>query len=101
MQKSLYHLFELSKNFKESRVGLLALIVELMQIHSKSQSVQLAATTCIFNLTRQELQKNIQVPLLSQTVQIILKSMLYYPSTAIVSAFSHKIHEKSSVKRVN
>jgi Zyg-11 protein homolog len=87
IQKSLYHLFELSKNFKRTRVDLIELIIQLMRIHSKSQSVQLAATTCIFNLTRQDLHKNIPDTVLSQIVNVIINSMQIYPSTAIVCLF--------------
>ena len=89
IQKALYHLFELSRSFRETRVPLIELIVELMHIHGKSQSVQLAATTCIYNLTRQEMPKAIPVQVLSHTVHVILSAMQSYPSTSIVNSLIH------------
>ncbi len=84
VQKSLYHLFELSRSFRETRVPFLEMIIELMYIHSKIQSVQLVATTCIFNLTRQDMYKSIPLNVLSRIITVIISVMQAYPSTAIV-----------------
>ena len=84
IQKSLYHLFELSRNFRETRVPFLETIVELMYTHSKTQSVQLVATTCIYNLTRQDMYKSVPLYVLSQIINVIINVMQAYPSTAIV-----------------
>lgn len=87
VQKALYHLFILSRNFQETKIELLELIGELMQIHSKSQGVQLAATTCIFNLTRMNMYTNIPSSVLSQIINSILSTMVNYPNTIIVCFF--------------
>ena len=84
IQKALYHLFELSRNYQETRVDLLQLIIELMHIHIKSQSVQLTATTCVYNLTKQNLCINIPNSLLTNTVNTILTVMQNYPNSIVV-----------------
>lgn len=69
----------------QTRVDLLQLILELMHIHSKSQSVQLAATTCVYNLTKQNLYALIPSSVLSQVINTITTTMLNYPCTVNVS----------------
>ena len=85
IQKSLCHLYMQTKNAHESRPDLLQLIDELMHIHNKSQSVQLAATTCIYNLTRQSLYARVSPSLLTQIINTIIATMLSYPNTISVS----------------
>ena len=97
VQKSLYHLFELSRNFRETRVQFLEMIVELMYIHNKTQSIQLVATTCIFNLTRQEMYKSVPLPILSQIINVIISVMQAYPSTAIVNRIFQIFRKKLSL----
>ena len=46
VQKSLYHLFELSRSFRETRVPFLEMIIELMYIHSKIQSILSCRLKC-------------------------------------------------------
>lgn len=92
VQKALYHLFMLTKNYQTTRVDLIQIVIDLMQIHSKSQSVQLAATTCIFNLTRQNLFMNLSANVLTQIINTILATMLNYPNTLIVTALSYFIY---------
>ena len=77
-------MFELSRNYQETRVDLLQLIIELMHIHIKSQSVQLTATTCVYNLTKQNLCINIPNSLLTNTVNTILTVMQNYPNSIVV-----------------
>jgi hypothetical protein len=84
VQKTLYHLFELSRSFRETRVPFLEMIIELMYIHSKIQSVQLVATTCIFNLTRQDMYKCVPLNVISRIITVIISVMQAYPNTAIV-----------------
>jgi len=84
VQKSLYHMFSLTKNMPNTRIDLLELILELMRIHSKSQSVQLAATTCIFNLTQQNCYAQIPADLLTQIVNSVLINMQSFPNNVVI-----------------
>lgn len=84
IQKALCHLFMLTRNYQETRVDLLQIVLDLMQIHSKSQSVQLAATTCIYNLTRNNLYVNIPSNVLTQIINIILSAMANYPNISVL-----------------
>ncbi len=83
VQRALNRLFLLTKNFEETRTDLLLLIIELMQIHNKSQSVQLAATSCVFNLTWQKMNLNNKIPayIISQIINSILITMQNFPNT--------------------
>lgn len=76
-------MFSLTKNTQQTRVDLLELIVELMRIHSKSQSVQLAATTCIFNLTQHNCYEQIPANLLTQIVNTVLINMQSFPNNVV------------------
>lgn len=87
VQRALYNLFIFSRNFQETKIELIELILELMQIHSKSHGVQLAATTCIFNLTRLNLYTKIPKHILSHIIASILKTMITFPNNIIVSIF--------------
>lgn len=97
VQKALYHLYILTRNaasadatvsnvmLSTSRQELLEIVVELMQIHSKSQSVQLAATTCIFNLTKDNLYTTITSShMLTQVINLVLTTMINYPNCQAV-----------------
>ena len=85
IQKALSKLFLLTKNFQEeeekNRIDLLLLIVELIQIHSKSQSVQLAATSCVFNFLNNRRSKQI-IPnyIVTLTINSILQTMSNFPN---------------------
>lgn len=83
VQKALNRLFVLTRNFQETRVDLLVLIIDLMHLHKLSQSVQLAATSCIFNLTWQKLNLTSCIPnyILTQIINTILNTMQHFPNT--------------------
>lgn len=83
VQKALNRLFVLTRNFQETRLDLLVLIIELMHAHKLSQSVQLAATSCIFNLTWQKLHLKPCIPsyILTQIINTVLNTMAHFPNT--------------------
>jgi hypothetical protein len=89
IQKALSKLFLLTKNFQQeeekNRIDLLLLIVELIQIHSKSQSVQLAATSCVFNFlnnrrSNNNLKQIIPNYIVTLTINSILQTMSNFPN---------------------
>lgn len=75
MQKTLYHLFQLTRSFGAARGDILALVVPPMRDYETIYGVQVAATACIYNLTRGELSKRIHPCLLSQAVALTLRAM--------------------------
>ncbi|KAF5291794.1 hypothetical protein FQA39_LY14282 [Lamprigera yunnana] len=79
VQKALYHLFQLTSAFQESRPDIFELVLPAMATHSTKFCVQMAATACLYNLTRGELSKRIHPMLLSKGVNLTLNAMSYFP----------------------
>lgn len=84
LQKALYNLFILTRNFDVTKADLVQIVIEVMHSNIKSQSIQLAATTCVYNLTKHNLYLNLPQQLLTQLINTILVVMLNYPNTLIV-----------------
>lgn len=100
VQKALYHLYILTRNaataaaaadyqnaMQTPRIDLLDIVTEVMQLHAKSQSVQLAATTCIFNLTRDNLYTSVPAHVLTKVINLVLTTMINYPNCQTVIFF--------------
>jgi Zyg-11 family protein len=51
-----------------------------MKIHSKCQNIQLAATACLYNLTKHELSEKISLIRLNYIVDVVLKLMGNFPN---------------------
>ncbi|KAG5881719.1 hypothetical protein JTB14_037935 [Gonioctena quinquepunctata] len=79
VQKALYHLFQLTGTFQEARPDVFNLVLPVMEEHSTIFGVQMAATACLYNLTRGELSKNIHPKALSKGVHLTLYAMEYFP----------------------
>lgn len=61
------------------RPDLFKLVLEVMEMHHKKFGVQMAATACLYNLTRGELSKNLHPSLLSKGVSLTLYAMQHFP----------------------
>ncbi|XP_060534393.1 protein zyg-11 homolog B-like [Cylas formicarius] len=79
VQKALYHLFQLTTSFSEARPDIFNLVLPVMEAHSSRFGVQMAATACLYNLTRGELSKNIHPKALSRGVDLTLIAMETFP----------------------
>lgn len=79
VQKALYHLFQLTSSFAEARPDIFKLVLPVMEAHSSRFGVQMAATACLYNLTRGELSKNIHPKQLSKGVNLTLIAMETFP----------------------
>ncbi|VEN53111.1 unnamed protein product [Callosobruchus maculatus] len=79
VQKALYHLFQMTSSFHEARPDILRLVLPVMESHLNKFGVQMAATACLYNLTRGELSKNIHPHTLSRAVDLTLAVMNMYP----------------------
>ncbi|KAG7188107.1 hypothetical protein KM043_015956 [Ampulex compressa] len=76
VQKCLFHLFRLTPNFLEPRVDVIKLVLPGMREHPEEFRVQMAATACLYNLTKAmesypnhyQLQKNTLLTLCSDRI---------------------------------
>ncbi|XP_011497736.1 PREDICTED: protein zyg-11 homolog B [Ceratosolen solmsi marchali] len=80
VQKCLYHLFRQTAYFKEVRVDVIKLVIPGMREHPQEFRVQMAATACLYNLTKGELATKIHPSVLKQIVDLTLTAMESYPA---------------------
>jgi Zyg-11 family protein len=81
IQKILYYIFLLTRSYQTKNQNLLIeLILQIMSIHSNLQSVQMASTACIYNLTRTPLTEQINVKCLAKIIQAIINVMELFPN---------------------
>ncbi|XP_066589972.1 protein zyg-11 homolog B-like [Prorops nasuta] len=80
VQKCLFNLFRLTPNFLEPRVDVIKLVLPGMREHPQQFRVQMAATACLYNLTKGELAINIHPSILKQIVDLTLIAMETYPN---------------------
>lgn len=79
VQKALYHLFQLTSTFQEARPDIFELVLPAMAAHPEKFGVQMAATACLYNLTRGDLSKQIHPKALSRGVHLTLNAMECFP----------------------
>jgi Zyg-11 family protein len=58
-----------------------------MSIHINLQSVQMASTACIYNLTRTPLTEQINIKCLAKIIQAIINVMELFPNQQQVKKF--------------
>ncbi|EFA05616.1 protein zyg-11 homolog isoform X1 [Tribolium castaneum] len=79
VQKALYHLFQLTNLSPDARPDMFNLVLPVMAAHSNKFGVQMAATACLYNLTRGDLSKKIHPKSLSRGVNLTLYAMECFP----------------------
>jgi len=77
---SLVNLYDYTLTYYESRMDLIDLIVTIMREHSEQVDIQMAATACLFCLTKDELSQNINSKKLTEVVNMILNAMELFPN---------------------
>uniref|UniRef100_A0A3Q2YA37 Zyg-11 family member, cell cycle regulator n=1 Tax=Hippocampus comes TaxID=109280 RepID=A0A3Q2YA37_HIPCM len=65
---------------EKPRPDILKLVVLGMKNHQATLNVQLAASACVFNLTKQDLAAGMPVRLLSTVTQLLLEAMRTFPN---------------------
>ncbi len=81
VQKILYYIFFLTRSYQSKHQKyLIELILYTMSIHNNLQSVQMASTACIYNLTRTPLTEQINVKTLGKIIQAIINVMELFPN---------------------
>ncbi|XP_072430424.1 protein zyg-11 homolog isoform X4 [Chiloscyllium punctatum] len=80
VREALFHLFSLTHSMEKPQPELLKLVVIGMKNHSTNLPVQLAASACVFNLTKQDLAGGMPVRLLTEVTRLLLKAMEHFPN---------------------
>ncbi|XP_075228477.1 protein zyg-11 homolog B-like isoform X2 [Lycorma delicatula] len=79
VQKCLYNLFRLTPTFTDARVDIIELVLPGMQQHPQAFGVQMAATACLYNLTKGDLASKIHPRILARVVELSLDAMETFP----------------------
>ncbi|EFX71374.1 hypothetical protein DAPPUDRAFT_308901 [Daphnia pulex] len=79
-QKSLYELFSLTQQFDEPRVDVIQLVLRAMRLHPEEFHIQMAATACVYNLTKGDVGQKIHPHILKEVVHYTLAAMENFPN---------------------
>jgi len=79
-QISLFDLFSLTQQFTEPRVNVIQLILRAMRLHPSEYHIQIAATACLYNLTKGEIGQKIHPRILKDVVHCTLAAMENFPN---------------------
>uniref|UniRef100_A0A803T764 Zyg-11 family member B, cell cycle regulator n=1 Tax=Anolis carolinensis TaxID=28377 RepID=A0A803T764_ANOCA len=80
VREALFHLFGLTHIMEKTKPEILKLVVIGMRNHPLNLPVQLAASACVFNLTKQDLATGMPVRLLADVTHLLLKAMEHFPN---------------------
>ncbi|XP_051954152.1 protein zyg-11 homolog [Xyrauchen texanus] len=80
VREALFHLFSLTHAIEKPRPDILKFVALGMKNHPATLNVQLAASACVFNLTKQDLAFGIPVRLLGKVTQLLLEAMKTFPN---------------------
>ncbi|KAK7504037.1 hypothetical protein BaRGS_00004769 [Batillaria attramentaria] len=80
VQKTLFKLFGFSSGLAEPREDIIKLVLPGMKSHPRQLGVQMAATACLYNLTKGELGPKIHPACLQQVVDLTLQAMENFPN---------------------
>uniref|UniRef100_A0A8C7E2V4 Zyg-11 family member A, cell cycle regulator n=1 Tax=Naja naja TaxID=35670 RepID=A0A8C7E2V4_NAJNA len=79
VKEAFFHLFLQTCFMKITKPEILKLVIIGMKNHPLDLAVQLTASACVLNLTRQGLAAGVPVRLLSSVIQLLLKAMETFP----------------------
>lgn len=79
VQKALYYLYSYTQNYTQPRVDIVELILPGMTEHSKVLGIQMAATACLYNLSKSTLGQKIHPRWLKKIVTLTLAAMENFP----------------------
>ncbi|KAG9471689.1 hypothetical protein GDO78_013670 [Eleutherodactylus coqui] len=80
VREALFHLFSLTHAMEKANPEMLKLVVIGMRNHPTNLPVQLAASACVFNLTKQDLAAGMPVKLLADVTHLLLEAMKNFPN---------------------
>ncbi|KAM7287261.1 protein zyg-11 homolog B [Ixodes scapularis] len=79
VQKSLYYLYQYTQAYSEPRVDIIQLILPGMLEHPTVLGIQMAATACLYNLSKSTMGQKIHPRWLRQIVMLTLTAMENFP----------------------
>lgn len=80
MQKSLYTLFSFTQDMFDPREDIIQLVLPAMKTHPRQLGVQMAATACLYNLSKAELGQKVHPACLREIVELTLLAMENFPN---------------------
>ncbi|XP_076353569.1 protein zyg-11 homolog B-like [Tachypleus tridentatus] len=80
IQKSLYYLYSYTQRYSEPRTDVIKLILPGMRKHPRVLAIQMAATACLYNLSKGNLGQKIHPRWLGEIVDLTLTAMENYPT---------------------
>lgn len=79
VQKSLYYLYQYTLTYSQPRVDVIKLILPGMREHPRVLAIQMAATACLYNLSKGTLGQKVHPRWLRQIVTLTLTAMENFP----------------------
>ncbi|KAL1415664.1 hypothetical protein MTO96_029084 [Rhipicephalus appendiculatus] len=79
VQKSLYYLYQYTLTYSQPRVDVIKLILPGMAEHPRVLAIQMAATACLYNLSKGTLGQKVHPRWLRQIVDLTLTAMENFP----------------------
>lgn len=80
LHKCLLGLFRITTLYRETRSDLIQLVVRGMRLHQMQYGIQMAATACLYNLTKGEYANKVHPSILRDVVELSLDAMETFPS---------------------
>ncbi|XP_071119076.1 protein zyg-11 homolog B-like [Haliotis cracherodii] len=80
VQRALFKLFSFSQTWLEPRKDIIKVVLPSMKSHPKQLGVQMAATACLYNLTKSELGSKLHPGCLKCVVDLTLTAMENFPN---------------------
>ena len=80
MQKSLFFLFSITQHYETPRKDIIEVILPAMRAHPGDLGVQMAATACLYNLSKGELGSKIHPVWLGHIVTLTMDAMHNFPN---------------------
>ncbi|MGH0160816.1 UNVERIFIED_CONTAM: hypothetical protein FKN15_063094 [Acipenser sinensis] len=99
VREALFHLFSLTHVMEKVPPDILKLVVTGMKTHPLNLHVQLAASACVFNLTKQDLAVGMPVRLLGQVTHLLLEAMKNFPNHQQVSGEANEAQICEALRR--
>lgn len=80
VQKSLFHLYAFTQTLADARADLIEAVVAPMAVHSRAIAVQMAATACLYNLSKNQFGDRLHPSTLRAVVERTLAAMQNFPN---------------------
>ena len=79
VHKTFHHLFQLTHGYERPRIDIIELVVECSMKYQSVFGIQMAATACLFNLSKETNSQKLHPKVLSKIVNVDLDAMEGFP----------------------